>query len=153
MNRIRQNLNLALILTFGIVTSVMITPFAIYRLLSGQIIAGYIDLLIVACISLGSVHAYVTGRTQGAALFLAITYSSGCIAFAHVAGAAGPLWMYAVLLSNFLLVGRKRATLISALPSPPSPPVHWHCRNCPKRRPSLSPHGGLPFLVRVRVAL
>lgn len=114
MTRIRRNLNLALVLTFGIVTNVMILPFAIYRLLNGQFVAGCIDLLIVACISLGSVHAYVTGRTQGAALFLAITYSSGCIAFAHVAGAAGPLWMYAVLLSNFLLVGRKRATLISA---------------------------------------
>ncbi len=114
MNRIRQNLNLALILTFGIVTCVMITPFAIYRLLSGQIIAGYIDLLIVACISLGSVHAYRKGRTQAVAFFLAITYSMGCIAVAYVAGAAGPLWAYAVLLSNFLLVERKRATVISA---------------------------------------
>jgi len=114
MNRIRRNLNLALVLTFGIVTNVMILPFAIYRLFSGQIVAGCIDLVIVACISLGSVHAYVTGRTQGAALFLAITYSSGCIAIAYVAGAAGPLWMYAVLLSNFLLVERRRATLISA---------------------------------------
>lgn len=139
MNRIRQNLNLALILTFGIVTSVMITPFAIYRLLSGQIIAGYIDLLIVACISLGSVHAYVTGRTQGAALFLAITYSSGCIAFAHVAGAAGPLWMYAVLLSNFLLVGRKRATLISAFAIAAVAASPLALPELSQRRPSLSP--------------
>ncbi len=114
MTRIRQNQNLALILTFGIVTVIMITPFAIYRLFSGQIVAACIDLLIVACISLGSVHAYVNNRTHGAALFLAITYSTGCIAVAYVAGAAGPLWAYAVLLSNFLLVERKRATLISA---------------------------------------
>ena len=114
MNRIRRNLNLALILTFGIVTVIMITPFAIYRLFSGQVVAACIDFLIVACITLGSVHAYVNNRTHGAALFLAITYSTGCIAVAYVAGAAGPLWAYAVLQSNFLLVERKRATLISA---------------------------------------
>jgi diguanylate cyclase (GGDEF)-like protein len=114
LNRIRQNFDLALVVTFGIITNLMILPFAAYRLASGQTLAGLIDLLIVACISLGSLRAYLSHRTQGPALFLAITYSIGCVAIAYVAGAAGPLWMYAVLLSNFLLVDRMRAAAISA---------------------------------------
>ncbi|SFN59170.1 GGDEF domain-containing protein [Dokdonella immobilis] len=113
MKRIRQDFNLALVVTFGVITNVMILPFAAYRFLSGQNLAALIDLLIVACISLGAVHAYVSGRTQGASLFLAVTYSIGCIAIAYVAGTAGSLWMYAVLLSNFLLIERLRAVLIS----------------------------------------
>ncbi|MBX3696952.1 MAG: GGDEF domain-containing protein [Dokdonella sp.] len=114
LNRIRQDFNLALVVTFGVITNVMILPFAAYRFLSGQNLAALIDLLIVACITLGAVHAYVSRRTRGASLFLAVTYSIGCVAIAYVAGAAGPLWTYAVLLSNFLLIERRRAALISA---------------------------------------
>lgn len=113
INRIRQDFSLTLVVTFGVITNLMILPFAGYRLLSGQVATGLIDLLIVACITLGSVRAFVTRRTEGPALFLGLTYSTGCIAITYVAGTPGPLWMYAVLLSNFLLVDRKVAAVIS----------------------------------------
>ena len=115
ISRISHDFSLALIVTFGVITNLMILPFAVYRLLTGQTAAGLIDLLIVACITFGSVRAYITRRTDGAALFLAVTYSAGCISIAYIAGAPGPLWMYAALLSNFLLVDRMRAAAISAI--------------------------------------
>src|SRR5690606_23683982 len=69
----------------------------------------------VACISVGAVHAWRTGRTDGAATFLAIIYSIGCIGIAHVAGLSGVLWLYPVLVANFLLVRRRPALLISVV--------------------------------------
>lgn len=114
-DKIRQDFDLALVVMFGIITNLVILPFAVYRFLSGQLIAGIIDTLIVASISFGAVHAYRMGTSQRVALLLAIIYSIGCIGISYVAGPAGPMWMYAVLLGNFLLVKRNRAVLISAI--------------------------------------
>ncbi|MGY1520319.1 GGDEF domain-containing protein [Luteimonas sp. A482] len=83
--------------------------------MSGQPLTGIIDLLIVACISVGAVHAWRTGRTDGAATFLAVSYSIGCIGIAHVAGLSGVLWLYPVLVANFLLVRRRPALLMSVV--------------------------------------
>ena len=113
MQRFKEDFQLALVVTFGIITNSVILPFAIYRFMNGQTMAGLIDLGIVSCVTGGSVHAYVTGNTKHTAAFLAVTYTLGCIAIAYVAGAPGPMWMYALLLSNFLLVERRRALLIS----------------------------------------
>jgi len=111
--RIKADFHLATVVMFGAITVLGITPFAVYRFLAGQPLAGAIDLLIVAFISAGAVHAWRTGRTTGAATFLAVSYSLGCIAIAHVAGLAGALWLYPVLVANFLLARRRPALLIS----------------------------------------
>ena len=115
MDRIRQDFHLALVVMFGIISNVMILPFAVYRFSNGQVLAGIIDTMIVTCISIGALHAFRHGSTKRVALFLAAIYSAGCIGIAFVAGPPGPLWLYAVVLSNFLLVERKRAAVISAL--------------------------------------
>ncbi len=114
LNRFRDDFSLALVVTFGIITNLVILPFAIYRLSIGQTLVGIVDLLIITCITVGSTRAYVSGRTRGASLFLAVTYSIGCVAVAYLGGMAGALWMYAVVLSNFLLVDQRRAVVLSA---------------------------------------
>ena len=113
--RITADFHLATVVMFGAITVLGVTPFAVYRFIAGQPLAGSIDLLIVACISAGAVHAWRTGRTTGAATFLAVSYSIGCILIAHVAGLAGALWLYPVLVANFLLVRRGPALAISVL--------------------------------------
>src|SRR5690606_31752494 len=77
-DRIKADFHLATVIMFGAITVLGITPFAVYRFLASQPVAGTIDLLIVACISAGAVHAWRTGRTTGAATFLAVSYSIGC---------------------------------------------------------------------------
>lgn len=114
-NRLRGNFHLAIVVLFGAITVLGITPFAIYRFASGQPLVAAIDLMIVACISTGSIYAWRTGRSEGAAIFVAITYSIGCIAVAYLAGLSGLLWVYPVLLANFLLVSRWPAVGISAI--------------------------------------
>jgi diguanylate cyclase len=115
IDKIRQDFDLAIVVMFGIITNLVILPFAVYRFLGGQLLAGTIDMLIVLGISVGATRVYVSGRVGHVALILAMTYSIGCIAIAYVVGPAGSLWMYAVLLSTFLLIERNRAVLISAI--------------------------------------
>lgn len=115
LSKLRNNFRLALIVLFGTITVLGVTPFAIYRFSIGQNLAGALDLLIVLCISTAVVHAWRTGRTEGAARFAAATYTAGCIGVAHVAGLSGLLWVYPVLLANFLLVSRGTAVFISVI--------------------------------------
>src|SRR5690606_26608628 len=116
--RIKADFQLATVLMFAAITVFGVTPFAVYRFMSGKPLTGIIDLLIVACISVGAVHAWRTGRTDGAATFLAIIYSIGCIGIAHVAALSGVLCPHPVLVANFLLVRRRPALLISVVATP-----------------------------------
>ena len=113
-DRLRGDFHLAIVVLFGAITVLGITPFAIYRFANGQPLVAFIDLMIVACISAGSIYAWRTGRSKGAAIFVSITYSIGCIAVAQLAGLSGLLWVYPVLVANFLLVSRWPALGLSA---------------------------------------
>lgn len=113
--KLLSNFKLALIALFGVISVLGVAPFAIYRFANRQPLAGAIDLLILLCIGFGSVYAWRTGKTEGAARFLTITYTAGCVVVAHLSGLPGLLWLYPVLLANFLLVGRGTAVIISAL--------------------------------------
>ena len=115
MNRMRQDFQLALVVMFGIGLNLMIVPFTIYRFLDGQLLAGSIDALVVLGVNVGVWRACHHGSTAGVALFLASIASVGCVAVANVQGLAGPLWLYGVVVTNFLLVERKRAAAISAI--------------------------------------
>ena len=113
--KLRNNFKLALMVLFGSITALGVVPFAIFRFANGQALSGTIDLFIMLCILGGVIYAWRTGRAEGAARFAALTYTTGCIAVAHVSGLAGMLWMYCVLMGNFLLVGRGTAVVISAI--------------------------------------
>lgn len=112
--RLRADFQLALIVLFGAITVVGVTPFAIRRLAQGQTLAGVLDLTIIACIAAAATIAWRTGRTRSVSIFLAISYSLGCVAIAHIADLSGVLWVYPVLVANFLLTTRVAALVISA---------------------------------------
>lgn len=113
-DRIKADFQLALIVLFGAITVLGVTPFAFRRLAMGQTLAGVLDLLIVACIAAAAAIAWRTGRTRGVSIFLATSYSIGCVAIAHIADLAGVLWVYPVLVANFLLTTRVPALVISS---------------------------------------
>ncbi len=114
-HRLTSNFHLAILVLFGTITVLGITPFAVYRYVVGQPLVAAVDLLIVACIGSASLYAWLTNRSRGAALFAALSYSAGVIGVAHLAGLSGVFWVYPVLVANFLLVRRRPALLISAL--------------------------------------
>ncbi len=113
--RIGSEFHLALITLFATITALGMAPFAARRFALGQTTAGIADLLILLCICAGAIYARLTGRTTGAAVFLALTYSIGCVAIAHIADFASVLWVYPALVANFLLCSRSTALAISAL--------------------------------------
>lgn len=114
IDRFRRDFRLSVVVMFGAIAMLGITPFAIYRFLEGEPLHGALDLLLVACIGAGSLHALRSANPERASLMLALVYSIGCIAVAHLAGLAGLLWAFPVLLANFMLVRGWRAVLLSA---------------------------------------
>lgn len=115
IDKLKSEFHLGLVVVFCVVTVLGITPFAVYRFASGQSLLGAADLAIVACISIGAWYSVHTGRSEGAAFFAAITYSIGAIVVSYLDGFSGLLWVFPVLVANFLLVQGWRAIAISAV--------------------------------------
>lgn len=109
----RGDFKLTLILFFGALTAGGVLPFAIYRFATGQTFVGLVDLAIVAGVGLGALRAWKTGKSEGTALMIAVIYSIGCMLVSRMAGLSGVLWIYPVLLANFLLVRRRHAAVLS----------------------------------------
>ena len=110
---LKRNFHLMMVVVFCLITVLGITPFAFYRFANGHPLLALVDLVIVASISFGSIHSLRSGRSQGTAIFIALTYSAGCIAVAYLDPFAGLLWVFPVLIANFLLVPGWRAVAIS----------------------------------------
>ena len=115
IERLKHDFRYSLVVMFGTIAILGITPFAFYRFLEGQPLLGMLDLLLIACIGVGSERALRSANPQRASLFLAVAYSIGCIAVARLTGLAGLLWAFPVLVANFMLVRGWRAVLVSAL--------------------------------------
>ena len=112
--RLRTDFQFAIITLFGVVAVLGILPFAIYRFVSGRLLAGGVDLAIVACIAAGVVYAWRGGNLERVGLLVVVTSTAGCVAIAVLLGLPGLLWMYPVLVANFLLISRGRALAASA---------------------------------------
>ena len=113
--RLRTDDQLAIIRSYGACALLGIGPFAIYRFATGNLLAGTLDLTIVALICLAVAHVWRGGRRDRAALVLAIINTVGCLASATVLGPPGLFWMYPALLGNFLLLDRGKAVGVTAV--------------------------------------
>ena len=113
--RLRTDFQFALITWFGVVAVLGIVPFAIYRFVSGRLLAGSVDLVIVACIVTGLVYAWRGGNLERAGLLVVVTCTAGCVAIATLLGLPGLMWMYPVVVASFLLVRRQQAILAAGL--------------------------------------
>jgi diguanylate cyclase (GGDEF)-like protein len=113
--RLHADFRLSIITLCSVFSVIGIMPFAIYRIAVGQLLAGLVDLALIACISSATIHAWVTGRTRGAGLLLVVTNSVGCFVVGVTVGTSGVLWAYAVVLMNFFLAERRPAMLASSM--------------------------------------
>lgn len=113
-HRLRNDFQLAIITLFGVCATLGITPFAIYRFVSGNQVAGFIDSAIVLSIVAAMVHAWRSETTRVAAWFIVVVTTLGCMAIAMLLGLPGLFWMYAVVLATFLLLRSREAALVTA---------------------------------------
>jgi diguanylate cyclase (GGDEF)-like protein len=114
-DRLRSDFRLALITLFGLCGVAGITPFALYRFATGNLVVGAIDSAIVACIGSAVVYAWRTGDTSRSGMFLVIVNTVGSAVIAMMLGMPGLFWMYPTFLSNYFLVDRRKAVMATAI--------------------------------------
>lgn len=115
LQKLRHDFQLSIITLLGVCAVISITPFVVYRFAMGHIQAGILNSLVVTFISVMVVYAWRTGKTSRTGLLLAMFNSAGSVLADQVLGGLGLLWLYPVLLSNFLLTGASHAVVINAL--------------------------------------
>lgn len=113
--RLRNDFPLAILTLMGACGTLGILPFAIYRFVSGNLLAGAIDSAIMLSIVGSAVYGWRTGNTRAAAWFDVVLSMTGCVAVVFLVGQLGLLWMYAGVLATFLLLRHGEALLVSAV--------------------------------------
>ncbi|WP_043711712.1 GGDEF domain-containing protein [Novilysobacter defluvii] len=112
--RLSADFRFGLMVVFGGLAVVAITPFVVYRFATGNHLAAVIDIGIQVAIVSIVAYAWRSGNMDRAGLLAAMCMSGACVAVGLVAGLAGALWLYPVLVANFLLTSRGPAIVISA---------------------------------------
>lgn len=107
--RLRTDFRFAVMSLFAGCAALGIFPFGLYRFSQGQWVAGVMDTVIVLLIVAPVLHAWRSGRTEGAALCQVIVISLSCVLASQVLGRNGMLWAYSTLLANFFLIDRRVA--------------------------------------------
>lgn len=112
---LRTDFRFAVATLIAIIAVLFIAPFAVYRFVAGQWLAGVVDVLIVACIMSGVVYVWRGGDLSRVSIMVIASSTIGCLAIVAVAGNIAVPWIYAVLLANFLVVDRKMAVIAAAV--------------------------------------
>lgn len=112
--RLSDDLALAMVCLLGVLAMVAIAPFAVYRLLQGDLFAALLDGFFVAGLAGGAVHAWMTGNSRPAGIFMAFLTTSGAIAVVWILGLT-PMWAFSTILAHFIVVDRRLALGLSAL--------------------------------------
>lgn len=115
LSRIRTDFRFAIMTLFGVIALVGILPFAVYRFANGQVLPGSVDLGIMLAIISGMIYVWRGGNLERTASVMVVLYTAGCVLVASLIGLPGLMWMYPVVMTNFLLVGRVPALLVSSL--------------------------------------
>jgi diguanylate cyclase (GGDEF)-like protein len=113
--RLRTDFQLGILSLFGLCAVFGVTPFAVFRFVTGNVLAGSIDLGIVLAIAAGVAYAWRSGNTRGASIFVMTTSLTGCVSIATLLGVPGLFWMYPTLLASFLLVGHRLAGMAAVV--------------------------------------
>ncbi|MBJ6136196.1 GGDEF domain-containing protein [Marinobacter litoralis] len=90
-----------------------ITPFAIMRFIDGNLLAGFIDLGILAALAGSLVYAWVTQDTYRSGIFLAIACCTGAVVVSVMVGEVGVFWLYPCLVTTFFLAPSRVAAVLN----------------------------------------
>ncbi len=113
--RLRNDFQLAIITLLGVCATMGILPFAIYRFITGDPLAGLLDIAIMLSILGSAAYAWRTGNTRVAAWFNVGLSMAGCVAVALLLGRPGLFWMYVGVMATFLLLRHGEAVVVSAV--------------------------------------
>lgn len=111
LERMRNDLQLAVISIVALLAVATILPFGIYRLLNGQWVIAAVDGLIVISIGWAVSRAWRGGSVEAAGLIMAMVTTASCMLVSVLFARHGLLWAYVVFTTNFVLTGRRYALL------------------------------------------
>lgn len=107
-NRIRADFQLGIVTLFGFCSAAVISPFAVYRFLTGAVAVGVLDTVLVISIVAIVMYAWRSGKTELAGRCLVVINCLGAVISSELLGVIGVFWMYAAILSNFFLTTSRR---------------------------------------------
>ncbi len=107
--RYRADYQFAMIMLFGLLASIVIIGFSIYRFTTGFTLGGFVNAAIAASVLLVMIYAARADDTSRAGHLFAIVTVAGCMTSTALFGSTGIFWGYVVLWINFLLTGRQFA--------------------------------------------
>ncbi len=114
LGRLKTDFQLSIMTLLGACALFGITPFAVYRFLTGEYLVGITDVAILASIVGTVCYAWVTGDTRRSGAILATLTCSGGIAVALLLGDRGLFWLYPAFLTTFFLTSAWFAVFINS---------------------------------------
>lgn len=111
--RLRNNFRLSIITMLGVCAIVGITPFAIFRYVQGNLLAGTVDAVIMLSITVTMVYAWVSGDTRRSGFCMAIIACAGGATVALMLDTIGLFWLYPPFITSFFLTSPRLAVIIN----------------------------------------
>lgn len=99
---------LKIVLLYGFFSAAIITPFAIYRFLTGATAVGILDTCIVSIIAGIVVYGWKFGKTERTGQVLVFVGGFGALMSSEMLGVVGLFWMYVAIVANFFLTKNLR---------------------------------------------
>ena len=113
--RLRNDFQLSMITLMGFIGVIGILPYAVYRLLQGNLLVGIVDSVIVASTLAAVIYAWRTGDTEKPGPYLAGVFSLGSTLIVINLGVNGLFWIYPLILFNFFMVSPGKAIIATLL--------------------------------------
>jgi len=111
--RLQTDFQFAMIVAFGILASVAILGFAIFRFLTGNWIGTLVNLGIMLMVVGVMLYAVLSGRSRRAGALFALVTAMGVLSSALAMGQTALMWSYLVFWINFVLADRRWALLVN----------------------------------------
>ncbi|HUE93239.1 GGDEF domain-containing protein [Pseudomonas sp.] len=115
LRRLRNDFQLSIITLMGLFGVIGISPYAVYRLATGNYLVGVADITIVLSTILAVLYAWRTGDTVKPGIYLAAIFSTAATLIAINLGVNGLFWIYPLILFNFFMVSPGKALIATTL--------------------------------------
>jgi len=114
LQRLKSDTRLAILSVFSVVGSLALAPFAVYRLVHGELGVALLDALLVAAIMGCLTFAWKTGHSLIAGNLVASLLAAGAMFLIPVLGLSY-LWLFSLMIAIFLLASSGVSIVLSIL--------------------------------------
>ncbi len=114
-HRVRHDAQLGAVMLFGGATLVALAPFAVFRLLNGDHAQGLLNLFVMSGVATVMAWAWRSASARRPALAATVFHTTVAVFMAWRFGHDVLMWMPPIVIGNFVLAGRGRATVVNLL--------------------------------------